>query len=133
MWCNKIKTIAQLFSACFFSLICANCAFTDYGRRINDEHLAIVRLEEKRHKLETQLIIVMNNLELNQGDPKLMAERDKIQRKLQEYSVKITENRTVYDRSILEWEQKLIEDRIQQQMIEKEEQEAAGREEPPLE
>ena len=50
----------------------AGCAFTDYGNRINQEQLDIARLEDKRHNLETQFIIVLNNLESHPAEEKLI-------------------------------------------------------------
>ena len=98
----------------------AGCAFTDYGNRINREQLDIARLEEKRHNLETQFIIVLNNLETHPGEEKLIKERDEVRGKLIDVSSMITEKRKLLDQSFREWEQKIVEERIQKQMIDQE-------------
>ena len=62
--CTNTRRSGLLFPLlCFLSgLLLTGCAFTDYGNRINREQLDIARLEDKRHNLETQFIIVLNNL-----------------------------------------------------------------------
>ena len=104
-------------------LLLAACAFTDYGNRINQEQLAIARLEDKRHSLETQYIIVLNSLETHPTEEKLIKEKDEVRKKLMELTYEISEKRRLLDQSFLEWEQKTVEERIQQEMIDKEVQE----------
>lgn len=98
----------------------AACAFTDYGNRINQEQLAISRLEDKRHSLETQYIIVLNSLETHPTEEKLIKEKDEVRKKLMDLSYEIGEKRKLLDQSFMEWEQKTVEERIQQEMIDKE-------------
>jgi hypothetical protein len=111
------------------SLLISACAFTDYGNRINQEQLGIARLEEKRHSLETQYIIVLNSLELHPTEDQLIKERDEVRRKLLDLTSEINEKRKMLDQSYMEWEQKVVEERIQQEMIDKEIQENEGKDE----
>jgi hypothetical protein len=104
-----------------------HCAFTEFGQRINDEQLVVARLEERRQKLETRYIIVLNNLESHPNEAQLLEEKDKVYRKLQSTIEEIGEKRKLLDQSFAEWEQKILEERIQLQMIDKEEKESAGR------
>lgn len=102
------------------ALLVSACAFTDYGNRINQEQLEIAKLEEKRHSLETQYIIVLNNLEVHPGEDKLVKERDKVRGKLIDVTSLISEKRKLLDASIREWEQKIVQERIERQMIDRE-------------
>lgn len=112
------------------ALLTCHCAFTEYGARINAEQQALARLENKRQKYESQYVIVLNNLETHPVDMDLLAERDKLYRKLQAITETIGEQRKMLDQSFSEWDQKILEERIQLQMIEKEEKESQGREIP---
>jgi GTPase involved in cell partitioning and DNA repair len=116
---------------CLFSLGLCDCAFTEYGNRINEEQLVLAKLENQRHKLETRYIIVLNNLELRPTETELQTEKDKVYRKLQALDEEIKEKRHGLDQSFSEWDKKILEDRIQLQMIEKEVKEAEMREPPP--
>jgi len=120
---KKISTsIERLLRPAFLAALplLAACAFTDYGNRINQEQLAIARLEDKRHSLETQYIIVLNSLETHPTEEKLIKEKDEVRKKLMELTYEIGEKRKMLDQSFLEWEQKTVEERIQQEMIDKE-------------
>jgi len=124
----KGRVKARLNAACLvLGLWIQGCAFTDYGNRINQEQLEIARLEDKRHTLETQFIIVLNNLETHPGEEKLLKERDEVRGKLIDVSSLITEKRKMLDQSYREWEQKIVEERIQQQMIDKEVKDNEGK------
>src|SRR5258705_8969059 len=102
-----------LFSA---ALLLSACAFTEFGNRINQEQLEIARLEDKRHSLETQYIIVLNNLELHPDEERLIKERDEVRAKLIDVSSLITEKRRMLDQSYREWEQKIVEEKIEKKM-----------------
>lgn len=115
----------------FLMLSLTHCAFSEYGNRINDEQLALAKLENQRHKLETRYIIVLNNLETHPTEMELQTEKDKVYRRLQSLDEEIKEKRQGLDQSFVEWDKKILEERIQQQMIDKEVQEAQGREPPP--
>jgi hypothetical protein len=110
-------------------LLLSACAFTEYGNRINQEQLAIARLEDKRHSVETEYIIVLNSLELHPTDKKLIEERDKVQKKLREIGYKIDEARKLLDLSVTEWDQKILQNRLEQEMIDKEIQDNEGKDE----
>jgi hypothetical protein len=110
-------------------LICAGCAFTQYGNRINQEQLAVAHLEDKRHSLETEYIIVLNNLEEHPDDERLLKERDEVHKKLIDLDADIAEKRKALDQSFLEWDQKIVQDRIEKQMIDKEVKENEGKDE----
>jgi hypothetical protein len=121
-----------LLSLCLCVLsaaLLAGCAFTDYGNRINQEQLDIARLEGKRHNLETQFIIVLNNLENHPGEERLIKERDEVRAKLIDVSSMITEKRKLLDQSFREWEQKIVEERIQKQMVDQEIRDNEGKNE----
>lgn len=111
------------------ALFAAGCAFTEYGNRINQEQLEIARLEDKRHGLETEYIIVLNNLELHPDEERLIKERDQVRRKLIDLHADIAERRKSLDQSFMEWEQKIVEERIEKQMIDKEVKENEGKDE----
>ena len=96
------------------------CAFSEYGNRINREQLAISRLEDKRHRLETQYVIVLNSLESHPTDRKLIKEKDLVGKKLSSLVQDIEEKRKLFDMSVREWEGKIVKDRIEQEMVEKE-------------
>lgn len=115
---------------CFLSgALLGGCAFTDYGNRINQEQLDVARLEDKRHNLETQFIIVLNNLENHPAEEKLIKERDEVRGKLIDISSMITEKRKLLDQSFREWEQKIVEERIQKQMVDQEIRDNEGKNE----
>jgi RecA-family ATPase len=105
------------------------CAFTEYGNRINQEQLEIARLEDKRHTLETEYIIVLNNLELHPAEERLIKERDGVRGKLIDVSSLIQEKRKLLDQSYREWEQKIVEEKIEKQMIDSEVKENEGKNE----
>jgi hypothetical protein len=107
----------------------SGCAFTDYGNRINQEQLDIARLEDKRHNIETQFIIIMNNLETHPGEAKLVKERDEVRHKLIDVTSLITEKRKMLDQSLREWEQKIVEEKIQHEMIDREIKDNEGKNE----
>ena len=111
------------------ALLCAGCAFTDYGNRINQEQLEIARLEDKRHSLETEYIIVLNSLELHPDEERLIKERGEVQRKLIDLAADIAEKRRSLDQSFIEWDQKIVQERIEKQMIDKEVKENEGKDE----
>lgn len=102
------------------ALLLASCAFTDYGNRINQEQLEIARLEDKRHNLETQYIIVLNNLEIHPAEDKLIKERDEVRRKLIDLSSLVNERRKLLDQSFNGWEQKIVSERIEREMVDRE-------------
>jgi hypothetical protein len=110
-------------------LLLASCAFTDYGNRINQEQLEIARLEDKRHNLETQYVIVMNNLEIHPAEEKLIKERDEVRRKLIDLSSLVNEKRKLLDQSFQEWEQKIVTERIEREMIHREIKDNEGKNE----
>ncbi|HKP97644.1 MAG TPA: hypothetical protein VJ385_18015 [Fibrobacteria bacterium] len=110
-------------------LLLSACAFTEYGNRINQEQLDIARLEDKRHTLETQYIIVLNNLELHPDEEKLVKERDEVRGKLIDVAGLIDQKRKMLDQSYREWEQKIVEEKIQKQMIDNEIRENDGKNE----
>jgi len=110
-------------------LVCAGCAFTQYGNRINQEQLAVAHLEDKRHSLETEYIIVLNNLEEHPDDERLLKERDEVHKKLVDLDADIAEKRKALDQSFLEWDQKIVQERIEKQMIDKEIKENEGKDE----
>ena len=112
------KVLAPLISIAAFLL--SACAFTEYGNRINQEQLDIARLEDKRHSLETQYIIVLNNLELHPDEDRLIKERDEVRAKLIDATGLITEKRRMLDQSYKEWEQKIVEEKIEKKMIDTE-------------
>lgn len=112
------KGLAPLLPIAAF--LFAACAFTEYGNRINQEQLDIARLEDKRHSLETQYIIVLNNLELHPDEDRLIKERDEVRAKLIDVTGLITEKRRMLDQSYKEWEQKIVEEKIEKKMIDTE-------------
>ena len=111
------------------ALLCAGCAFTEYGNRINQEQLEIARLEDKRHGLETEFIIVLNSLELHPDEERLIKERDQVQKKLIDLDANIAEKRKSLDQSFREWDQKIVQERIEKQMIDQEVKENEGKDE----
>ncbi|HLP42158.1 MAG TPA: hypothetical protein VK465_11665 [Fibrobacteria bacterium] len=102
------------------ALLVGACAFTDFGYRINQEQVALARLEEKRHSLETQYIIVLNSLELHPSEAKLLKERDEVRKKLLDLDELIGQKRKDLGLSFMEWEQKIVKERIEREMVEKE-------------
>ena len=116
-------------AAAFLILSVTGCAFTEYGNRINQEQLEIARLEDKRHNLETQYIIVLNNLELHPAEERLLKERDEVRRKLIDLSSLLNEKRKLLDQSFQEWEQKIVHERIEKEMIDREIRENEGKNE----
>jgi hypothetical protein len=123
---TSIKRLAMAGAAI---LVCAGCAFTEYGNRINQEQLAIAHLEDKRHNLETEYIIVLNNLEEHPDEPRLLKERDEVHKKLIDLDEDISEKRKSLDQSFREWDEKIVHERIEKQMIDKEVKENAGKDE----
>jgi len=116
----------RLLPLCILALLLTHCAFGEYGQRINAEQHALADLEDKRQKLETRYIIVLNNLEANPTEAELQLEKDKIYRRIQAITEEIGESRKMLDQSFSEWDKKILEERIQQQMIDKEVHDAAG-------
>jgi hypothetical protein len=126
---KTFTSIKRLAIACAALIACAGCAFTEYGNRINQEQLAIAHLEDKRHSLETEYIIVLNNLEEHPDEPRLIKERDEVHRKLVDLDADIAEKRKSLDQSFLEWDQKIVQERIEKQMTDKEIKENEGKDE----
>lgn len=122
-------SIERLALAAAALLVCAGCAFTEYGNRINQEQLAIAHLEDKRHSLETEYIIVLNNLEEHPDEERLIKERDEVHKKLIDLAADIAEKRKSLEQSLLEWDQKIVQERIEKQMIDKEIKENEGKDE----
>lgn len=116
-------------AAAFLAFSLSGCAFTDYGNRINQEQLEIARLEDKRQNLETQYIIVLNNLELHPAEERLLKERDEVRRKLIDLSSLLNEKRKLLDQSFQEWEQKIVHERIEKEMIDREIRDNEGKNE----
>lgn len=114
---------------CLCAALFAGCAFTEYGNRINGEQLEIARLEDKRHTLETEYIIILNSLEEHPTEERLIKERDEVRRKLIDVAAEIQEKRKGFDQSLKEWDDKIVQNRIEQQMIDKEVKENAGKDE----
>ncbi len=111
------------------AILLSACAFTEYGNRINQEQLAITRLEDKRHNLETQYIIVLNNLEIHPTEERLIKERDEVRGKLIDVAATIEQKRKMLDQSFREWEQKIVEEKIEKQMIDNEVKQNEGKNE----
>ena len=126
---KKTFTSTNNWLAAAAALLSASCAFTEYGNRINQEQLAIARLEDKRHGLETEYIIVLNTLELHPDDDRLIKERDQVHKKLIDLDADIAEKRKMLDQSFGEWDQKIVQERIEKQMIDKEIKENEGKDE----
>jgi hypothetical protein len=122
--------IFRLFPATALAgILISACAFTEYGNRINQEQLDIARLENKRQSLETEYIIVLNNLETHPSEERLIKERDEVRGKLIDVSGLIQEKRKLLDQSYREWEQKIVEEKIEKQMIDAEVKENEGKNE----
>jgi hypothetical protein len=113
----------------FLSISFTGCAFTDYGNRINQEQLEIARLEDKRQNLETQYIIVLNNLEMHPAEERLLKERDEVRRKLIDLSSLLNDRRKLLDQSFQEWEQKIVHERIEREMVDREIRDNEGKNE----
>jgi hypothetical protein len=107
--------------------LCFGCAFTDFGSRVNAERAALEKLEKRRQKYETRHVIILNNLERNPGDPKLEKERDEVREKIVSLHSRIEAQRALFARSVQEWETKIVEERIQKDLVDKEERENAHR------
>ncbi len=125
---KKIFTNSRLLLS-GLALLCSACAFTDYGNRINQEQLDIARMEDRRHKLETEYIIVLNNLETHPTEDRLIKERDVVREKLRDLETQIEEKRKGLDQSFREWEEKIVQEKIEKQMVDKEVKENAGKDE----
>ncbi len=125
---KKICTIKLLLLA-LSALWLSACAFTDYGNRINQEQLTIAHLEDKRHTLETSYIIVLNSLELHPTEAKLIAERDLKRSLLRDLDFQIDQKRKSLDQSFREWEQKIVQEKVEKEMVDKEVRENQGKNE----
>jgi len=126
---KTFTSIKRLAAAGAALLVAAGCAFTEYGNRINQEQLAIAHLEDKRHGLETEYIIALNSLELHPDDERLIKERDVVHKKLVDLDADIAEKRKALDQSFREWDEKIVQERIEKQMIDKEIKENEGKDE----
>ena len=107
---------------CIASFLLAGCAFTDYGSRINDERQTLESLERKRDDYEARYVLVLNSLEKYVGDPKLEQERGMLQKKILEINVKVEQQRKNFEQSVEEWNQKISQDKLQKEMLDREEQ-----------
>lgn len=107
---------------CIASLLLAGCAFTDYGSRINDERQTLESLERKRDDYEARYVLVLNSLEKNIGDSRLEEERGMLQKKILEIDVKVAQQREGFERSVEEWNQKISQEKLQKEMLDREEQ-----------
>jgi len=105
------------------------CAFTEYGNRINQEQLDLSRLEEKRQTLETAYIIVLNSLETHPTEEKLIKQRESYRTKLRDINFLIDQKRNLLDQSLREWEQKIVQEKVEHEMVDKEVQENQGKNE----
>jgi hypothetical protein len=126
---KKTFTSRTLLCLAAAALCLSACAFTEYGNRINQEQLDISRMEDKRHNLETEYIIVLNNLETHPGEEKLLKERDEVRGKLRDLDFQISEKRKGLDQSFREWEEKIVQEKIEQEMIDKEVKENQNKDE----
>jgi hypothetical protein len=111
------------------AVLLSACAFTEYGNRINQEQLVIARLEDKRHSLETEYIIVLNSLETHPTDRKLIDEKAAVLKKLRDLGYDIEEKRKAFDMSIKEWDDKILQNRVEQEMVDKEIRENGSKDE----
>ena len=126
---KKISTNRLILILGAFALCLSACAFTEYGNRINQEQLAIARLESKRQNLETSYIIILNSLELHPTEEKLIKDRDAMRGKLRDLDFLIDQKRKTLDQSFMEWEQKLVQDKVEREMVDKEIRENRGKNE----
>ncbi len=126
---TNTRRLLRLPALAALLILPSGCAFTEYGNRINQEQLEIARLEDKRHDLETEYIIVMNNLELHPDEDRLIKERDLVRGKLIDLSANLNEKRKLLDQSFREWEQKIVQEKIEKQMIDQEVKENEGKNE----
>ena len=118
-----MKRIFTLVNAALFaSLLFAGCAFTDYGNRISDERQSLESLERKRHDYESRYVIVLSSLEKHLGDPKLEYERNKLEKLILDIDTRIVDKRQNFENSLEEWRKKIAQDKLQKEMIEREEQ-----------
>ena len=118
-----MKRIFTTANAIFIaSFLLGGCAFTDYGNRIGDERQSLEALEKKRQDYESRYVIVLNSLEKNMNDLKLDYEKNKLERMLLDVNTKIGEKRQSFERSLEEWRQKIAQDKLQKQMLDREEQ-----------
>ena len=112
-----LQSAARLCLGVFSLLYLCSCAFTEYGNRINKEQSVIAGLEDKRKNLETHYIIILNDLETHPTDKRLIRERDQVRDKLRDVTYDIGEKRKMFEQSLLEWEDKVLQERMEQEMI----------------
>jgi hypothetical protein len=118
------------FGSLFLGLILiSGCAYTDMGQRVNAERESVAEMENRRSELESRLVIVMNNLELNPDDETLSREKDKVQAKLRSVEEQLAGRRQMFDQILKEWDQKIVEERIQKRMIDTEVRDNARKDE----
>lgn len=126
---RKIFTSRIIVFVVLAAFYFSGCAFTEYGNRINQEAQTIARQEDKRQSLETSYIIVLNSLESHPTEEKLIKERDRLRDKLRDIDFDIQEKRKALDQSFIEWEQKIVQEKVEKQMIDKEVHENMGKDE----
>ena len=114
---KKTFTIKLVFAS---AILFAGCAFTDNGNRINDQRDALEDLEHKRESYETRYIIILNGLEKYPDDSQLEKERDSIRKRILEVDADIKVQRDLFDQSVTEWEKKIADDKLQKQIMERE-------------
>ncbi len=108
-------------------LLLVGCAFTDYGNRVNDERTTLENLEHRREDWQSRYVIVLNGLERYPGDEKLEKERDAVRKKILDLDKDIADQRQMYESSVRDWERKITEDKLQQQILDREERKNAGK------
>ncbi len=118
---KRIFSNFKIFSLVLILCFITGCAFTHEGARINGEQADLERMERKRHSLESQYIIILNGLEKYPGDQKLEKERHDVMKSLSTLSSRIINQRDLVARSIREWEQKITDERVLKDLVEKEE------------
>jgi len=126
---KKIFTIKIFLFLILVGSSFMGCAFTEYGNRINQEQLDLSRLEEKRQTLETAYIIVLNSLETHPTEEKLIKQRETYRTKLRDLNFLIDQKRNLLDQSLREWEQKIVQEKVEHEMVDKEVQENQGKNE----
>ena len=116
-----MKKISTPIKAALAALLLSGCAFIDQGEMVNREQNELERLERKREDYESRYVMVLNNLERNTGDPKMERERDMVRKKILDLNTQITAQREIYERSVQDWEKKLLEEKLQKEIFEREE------------
>ncbi|MBF0431780.1 MAG: hypothetical protein HQK83_10905 [Fibrobacteria bacterium] len=114
MYTDIIKFIILIFVA----LMLCHCAISNPS--IRKEHSEITSLVKQKQKLEKRYFLLLGHLEKYPKERKLRLDQASLKKEIMELSIKIAEHRKQLDMLLTEWENRVVGNRVEQNMIDRE-------------